>query len=302
MDNTPASASPRPGTTLWLVVNAASGSNSDESVSELVAHLERAGFPAARTICFPDDDLPDGAALDAAGVGIIAIFAGDGTIHSQVMKVQDWGGFVLVLPGGTQNLLPKAVHGDEADVSDIVARLGAGELVGFCRPAVRTSAGFALVEVVAGPGATWAEVREGVRDMDIPTIASALGEAVRETAVGAPVHVDVPPLGRRSGYRALRVDAHRGTLTVDAYDAQDIADVARHAASMLLRQDFRNGPHEELGSAPRIVCRSDAPIPLMLDGELYEGGTEETFEAASLPVTFLGHPDCASRDGSSGGT
>lgn len=279
---------------LWLVVNAASGSNSDESVSVLKAALAAAGHPVARTLRCPDDPLPDPATLDGAGVGVLAIFAGDGTINHQVKAVLGWNGQVLVLPGGTQNLLAKAIHGD-VPVEETVRRLGAGELASMRRPVVETSQGHALVEVVAGPATTWAEVREGLRDMDLPAIAGALGEAVRTTARGAPVRVTDPPMGRPEGYRAVRVDAGAGVLTIDGYDATDLSELAAHASNMIIRRDFRDGPHEKLGSAEAVTCRSDEPMALMLDGERFDGGTEERFASVSLPVNFLGLPLAAVR-------
>ncbi|MEO0032619.1 MAG: hypothetical protein RIS94_2377 [Pseudomonadota bacterium] len=274
---------------LWLVLNPASGSNSPKARDTLEQALAAAGASPARIIRCPDDDLPTRASLEAAGVATLAIFTGDGTINAAVERLHGWAGAVLVLPGGTQNLLAKALHG-EADPADIVARLAAGTLEPALRPAVRTSRGHALVEVVAGPGAMWADVREGLRDQSLRTIAGALTEAVRETVVGAPVHVAQPPLGRPEGYRALRIDANAATLTIDGYDAEDLSDLAAHASQMIIRRDFRAGPHQRLGQADAITCRSDQPMALMLDGERFDGTTREDLACVTLPVRFLHSP------------
>lgn len=271
---------------LWLVVNPASGSNSEAAVAALTAALAEGGHAPTRVLRLPADELPTRAALEAANVATLAIFTGDGTVNAQVALLHGWEGAVLVLPGGTQNLLAKALHGD-ADAPTIAARLGRGELRRTRRSAVKTSAGDALVEVLAGPGATWADVREGVRDMDLSSIASALGEAVRSTAGGAAVSVSEPPLGKPEGYRAVRMDADDGTLTLDGYDAQDWADLAAHGVSMLVKRDFRQGPHEELGQADAVVCTSREPIALMIDGERRDGATQEEFRCITLPVEFL---------------
>ncbi|MCW1383327.1 diacylglycerol kinase family protein [Novosphingobium sp. KCTC 2891] len=272
---------------LWLVVNAASGSNDDASVAQLIDAFAAAGRPAERTIRFPEDDLPTRAALDEAGVGTLAVFTGDGTANSQVRHLIGWDGEVLVLPGGTQNLLAKALHGEDCTADAVVAAFAEGRLTRQQRPAVETSQGPALVEVLAGPGATWADVREGVRDLDIGTIASALGEAVRTTASGPTVRVIDPALGKPEGYRALRIDAGTGTLTLDGYDAQGIGDVAAQGVAMLVKRDFRAGPHDKLGTCDRLTCASDAPIALMIDGERHDGDLRETFACITLPVHFL---------------
>ncbi|BEV02138.1 diacylglycerol kinase family protein [Novosphingobium olei] len=281
-------AAPASSASLWLVVNAASGSNNEDSCADLVARLTEAGHAPARVVRFPDDDLPDAAALDAAGVATLAIFTGDGTINSQVRKLGEWGGQVLVLPGGTQNLLAKTLHGTGCSVEAIVGALASGSLAPRQLQAVETSQGPALIEVLAGPGATWADVREGVRDLDLQTIASALGEAVRNTASGAPVRVVEPVVGKPEGYRALRVDAVKGDLTLDGYDAEGIGEVAAQGVAMLVKRDFRAGPHDKLGTCPRVTVESDEPIALMIDGERFDGATRETFASVTLPVQFLG--------------
>jgi|KBSSwiStaDraftv2_1062776.scaffolds.fasta_scaffold95352_4 diacylglycerol kinase family enzyme len=278
---------------LWLVVNPASGSNSEAAIAALTASLAQARNAPARVLRLPDDALPSRAMLEAANVATLAIFTGDGTINAQVAQLHGWSGTVLVLPGGTQNLLAKALHGD-VDAPTIAARLGRGELQRTQRQAVRTSAGDALIEVLAGPGATWADVREGVRDMDISAIATALTEAVRSTADGAAVRVSSPPMGKSEGYRAVRIDADAGTLTLDGYDAQDLGDLAAHGVSMLVKRDFRQGPHEELGQTETVTCTSDDPIALMIDGERRDGTREEEFRCVTLPVNFLASSAAAS--------
>lgn len=272
---------------LWLVVNPASGSNSEAAVAELTAALAEQGHAPARVIRLPDEDLPTRARLEAAGVATLAIFTGDGTINAQVAELHGWSGAVLVFPGGTQNLLAKSLHGD-VDAPTIARRLGeAGAARRIQRTGVATSAGMALVEVLAGPAASWADVREGVRDMDLGTIATALGEAVRRTASGAGVTVAEPPRGKPEGYRAVRLDADDGTLTFDGYHAEDLGDVAAHGLSMLVKRDFRQGPHEPLGTADRVVCTSEEPIVLMIDGERHDGHEREEFTCVTVPVDFI---------------
>jgi hypothetical protein len=92
-------------------------------------------------------------------------------------------------------------------------------------------------------------------------IASALGEALHHTTQGAPVVVSDPPLGKREGYRAVRIDAQAGVLDLDGYDADDWADIVAHGVSILIRRDFRQGPHEELGQALPSPAPAPSPSP-----------------------------------------
>ena len=63
-------ASMAPIDTIWLVLNARSGSNEDGAIAELREHCKRRNLSLAREICFPGEDLPTASELDAAGIEI----------------------------------------------------------------------------------------------------------------------------------------------------------------------------------------------------------------------------------------
>lgn len=275
--------------TIWLVVNTASGSNDGESESRLAAELAQARHAPSRIVRLPDDDLSGGEDLQAAQVDLLVMFTGDGTANAQVGKLGDWPGGVLVLPGGTQNLLSRKLHGDRT-AEQIIALLGQGALAERRLSVIRSVNGDALCEVLAGPGAMWSDVRETLRDGDVAGVASTLAEAIRQSANGPPVVLADPALGRTGGYPAVRLHPAGETMTVDGYGGEGFADFARQGAAILMR-DFRQGPHDDLGRHPVVTCRSDAPIELMLDGERVTGARQERFEIAPCPVRFLASPD-----------
>lgn len=276
---------------LWLITNAASGSNSDAAVDDLAASLAQAGCSPDRIIRFPDEDLPTGEDLNAAGIKILAVFTGDGTINAAATAADGWNGAILALPGGTMNLLSKTLHGD-VPPRTIVNHLGEGTARRIRRPAVRTSQGTALVEVLAGPGAMWADVREGVRDFDLGAIAETFSNALRETREGHGVSLANPSAGKSDGYRAVRLAPEDNGLLVEGYDFADFADFAAQGFAMLVKRDFRQGPHDDLGHFETIDCRSDGQIALMIDGERRQGQAGETFERIVFPVDFIATSRC----------
>ena len=279
---------------IWLVTNSASGSYSEQAVEDLTGQFSAAGMPLGQVVTIPDETQPDRAALEAAGVDLLVVYTGDGTVNGVVTALYGWGGHVLVLPGGTQNLLAKALHGD-SDAAAIVAAVGEGRAAPVGRHLVRTSQGDGLCEVLAGPGAKWSDVREAMREGDLGGMATTLGEALGQSAGGALVRIVEPALGKAEGYPAVRVHPRDGHMIVDGYGAETVADYARQGLA-LLRRDFREGPHDELGEHPKVVCRSDEPIELMIDGERLTGGLQERFEIFPCPVEFLatnGHPEAS---------
>ena len=61
----------------------------------------------------------------------------------------------------------------------------------------------------------------------------------------------------------------------------------------ILKRDFREGPHDELGRARTVAVRSleGEDIPLMVDGERSEGGAHLGFSLDTLDVDLLGLAD-----------
>lgn len=263
----------------WLVTNPASGSNSPAAVEALCETLR-----PARTIRFPEDPLPTRADLEAAGVETLAVFTGDGTINSAAAALEGWGGAFLALPGGTQNLLSKRLHADRP-VSETLASLPQARRMR--RRGIRTSQGMSLIEVLAGPGAMWADVRESVRDLDLGAVAETFSAALRETREGPAVHLADPRQGKPEGYRAILLAPADEGVVVEGYDFADLGEFAAQGFAMLVRRNFREGPHDDIGIFPSATVHSDAPIALMIDGERRQGGTDETFTCEEFALDFL---------------
>jgi hypothetical protein len=272
-------------TKIWLVTNSASGSYSEQAVADLTKQFAASGLPLDHVVTIPEEDQPDRTALEAAGVDLLAIYTGDGTINGVVTGLYGWAGHVLVLHGGTQNLLAKALHG-ESDPGAIVEAVGGRQARLVRRELIRTSQGDALCEVLAGPGAKWSDLREAMREGDLGGMATTLGDAIGQSAGGAAVRIVEPALGKPDGYPAVRIHPADGRMVVDGYSADTLADYAKQGLA-LIRRDFREGPHDELGDNPAIVCQADEPIELMIDGERRTGAQRERFEIQKCPVEFL---------------
>jgi len=270
---------------LWLAINSASGSIVPQTVAGVRDALAAAGAPPARILDLQASRPPDRAALAAAGVGRLAIMAGDGTVNALVTALDGWDGKILVLPGGTANLLSRALHGDR-DAAMIAAALP--RLRTVRRHAIRGSRGLALIEMLAGPGAAWSDVREGLRDGDLFDVAASGAAAMVQSITGPMVQLRSPPIGRDGGYAGLRIVAGTGHLEVSGYGAETFSDYLRQGVA-LLKRDFREGPHDPLGCHRAVVCCSPdgSPIDLMVDGERRTGEAEERFSLAELSVDLL---------------
>lgn len=271
----------------WLIVNPASGSNNGSSTATVTAALTARGWRIDRVVAFPDDPLPDGAALDAAGIALVVIYTGDGTMNGLIGQLDGWGGSVLVLPGGTMNLLPHRLHGTASvdQILDVVAGGGARALRPHC---VRCEAGLALAGLLVGPGTAWSRVRESMRNLDIADMAKEAVEAIRTTTTGPGVTIPGSRLMREGGYPLIELTPGEHGMQIDGYFAEAPSDYAGQAWA-LLRRRFREGPHDRLGIAEGITIASidGSPLGCLLDGEPAECPSGSRFVVEPCGVNLL---------------
>jgi hypothetical protein len=270
-----------------LVSNAKSGSNDAAALDSLMQQLKAGGSMPARHVSFPDEPLPAPAELDAGEIDCVAVFTGDGTIKATLDALAGWGGAVLVLPGGTMNLLYHRLHGDAAS-EEVIAAFHAGKLHRLRPQVIRCTAGRAYAGLLAGPGTAWNHVREAMREVDVVEIASGTLAALSETLAAPGVACTVPPMGRPEGYPLLLLDPTAHGIEVTAFHAEEPAEYLAQAVA-LLRRNFREGPHDLLGSFPAVTLTGSEgeEFGLLLDGEPAEACTSDRFELVRCEVDLL---------------
>lgn len=271
----------------WLIANAASGSNTPAAMADLEASLDANGIAVSHVVGFPGDPLPTPAILDAAGTTTVIVYTGDGTVNAALTGLRGWGGVVLVLPGGTMNLLSKRLHGDFPvdEILRIVADGGARrrrvtKIAGPC--------GDAYAGLLAGPGTNWGDVREAMRDFDIAGIASGTAEALAMSTGETKVFAVDPPIGGRKGYPLLDMTPGEHGIQINGYYADTAGELAQQGWA-LLRRRFREGPHDRLGIVDAVTLRNidGSDVEVLLDGEACEGRPEITFRVAQSEVDLL---------------
>ncbi|WP_267388036.1 diacylglycerol kinase family protein [Sphingomonas sp. GC_Shp_3] len=207
---------------IWFITNIASGSATDAKAEAIVAVFQERGLTLVGRTGFPKDDLPTNAELDAAGADTVALFAGDGTINAAVCAYAKWGGKILILPGGTMNLLAKSLHGNADPAAIVHAAHERGEVVAL--PFVEAGKHRALVGLILGPATAWVHARELVRDGKLRGLARALRHAWRRT-FSRGIRLDgVPGIDHRP--QAVFVRPGDDRLDVAAVDARDFRSVA----------------------------------------------------------------------------
>lgn len=272
---------------IWLITNDKSGSNDEEALTAIDDCCASSGLRVAHHTIFPARDLPTPAVLDAAGIELVAIFAGDGTLNTAIDKLIGWGGKIIVLPGGTMNLLYHRLHG-ELETREVIERIASGRCRASRLRIIRSRYGAALAGMLAGPGTSWSRVREAMRESNILEMAEGTVQAIERTLGGAGVACAEPPLGREEGYPLLLLNPSVEGIDVVAFHAESAREYLEQTWA-LMRRSFREGPHDYLGRADKVVIQSSdgEPFGLLLDGEPAEARPRSEFTLATCEVDLL---------------
>jgi hypothetical protein len=253
---------------LWIITNPASGSTSPKRCAELEALLSARGDTIAGRTDFPTESLPDPAALGSAKVDTVVLFAGDGTINAAVCALADWPGAILILPGGTMNLLAHALHGSY-DIATIIA---AADHRPVALPFVEAGPHHAFVGLILGPAARWVRAREAMRAGQFRRLIAAARNAWRCTFTTGIRLTGAPALAGR--YQAVVVQPTGRGLALGAIDARDWRSIATLGWDWLTG-DWMAARAVSTETVDRFAVAGRRPVLALFDGEpvLLDAGT-----------------------------
>jgi diacylglycerol kinase family enzyme len=97
------------------IINASSGGCDSESEAEVLKILKGAGVTTCKTWCGESDQIARAFAEAAMQKPeVLVVLGGDGTIRTAAEACTGTDGYLLPLPGGTLNVLPRALYGDSS--------------------------------------------------------------------------------------------------------------------------------------------------------------------------------------------
>jgi diacylglycerol kinase family enzyme len=254
-----------------VVANIASGGVAPDAPAEIEKIF--ADFGVAANVCAPAaGDLTDclRAAVDAAP-DLLVVLAGDGTARAAAELCGPQGPLLAPLPGGTMNMLPRALYGARAwqDALSVVLAQGEERMLSGGEVEGRRF----LVAAVLGAPALWAPAREAVRyglaklawlrarRALTRTFQSQLRYALdsgRRARAGA-VSFLCPAISRA-------LDEDEQALEAAILDLKGAGDAVRLGFHALVG-DWREAPAVEAVRCRRAQIWAGEQIPAILDGE-----------------------------------
>ncbi|HWH16442.1 MAG TPA: diacylglycerol kinase family protein [Candidatus Paceibacterota bacterium] len=272
-----------------VLLNTASGSCTEAAATEIDAILEEAGVHGARTwICSPEQIAGSFAEIAAYRPELFIVLGGDGTIRCAAERSREMRAVLVPLPGGTMNMLPKAIYGDRSwhdALRDTLAAPQVREISGGCANGVQ----FFIAAIVGGP-TLWTHAREALRTGDLPE-AIARGMHAFTNMLAKKVTYSFSPsiTGEADALVALcplisteMSDTAQGleAAVIEVEDALGALSLASSAAFGAWRANEKVA----LTSTKHVTISAAEDIPIILDGESMELGN--AIDIAFIPNAF----------------
>jgi len=201
----------------------------------------------------------------------VLIVAGDGTARAAAELAGPDGPLIAPLPGGTMNMLPRALYGERTWQEAMVACLESGETRMVSGGEVNGRLFF--VAAILGSPALWATAREAAREGRLDLAAARARRAFQRAFTGRlRFALDGRPKQKAEALTLLcplvstALDADERALEAAALDPSSALDVFRLGFNAA-RGQWREDPSVSVGRCRTGRVWARARIPAILDGE-----------------------------------
>src|SRR4029453_3749842 len=263
-----------------------------ESKEKMLSTFEGAGIVEPRIWCGRADQMaPFFAEAAGQNLNVLVVLGGDGTIRTAAEGCTEEGPYLIPLPGGTLNMLSRALYGDVSWEDALKNTLAA--------PSVRVLSGgrvadkqFFIAAIVGAPS-LWAEARESIREGEIvdaikkggvafqhmfgTKVQYLISEKIKGEAEALALVCPLISEGMSDSEQALEA------AVIDVESAAGVIGLATAAAFGKWRED-RN---ILLTKTKRVAVQSNKDIPAMLDGEIVNLGRSAEIDFVSRAVNVI---------------
>lgn len=274
------------------IINTSSGGCDAESEAEMLDILRGANVSNCRTWCGKPDQIETAfAEMAAHKPEVLAVLGGDGTIRTAAEACSGTDTFLLPLPGGTLNVLPRALYGDSSWQEALKATLA--------NPLTKELSGgrvgdnlFFVAAVVGAPG-LWMEAREAIREGDIVNAMGKAGVALQEMFDTRIKYFISPAVNGEAEVVAVicplvseqMCDSEQAleAAAIDVENASELLGLATAAAF----GKWRDNESVTLTKTDQLTVQSNKDIPLFLDGERVKVGKKADIRFAAKTVNVI---------------
>jgi diacylglycerol kinase family enzyme len=255
-----------------VIINTSSGGCDSGSEAELLNIVQDAGVTNCKTWCGQADQM-EWAFAEAAvqPLEVLIVLGGDGTIRTAAGACSRRGMYLLPLPGGTMNMLPRALYGDVSWQNALKKALA--------HPVTKVLSGGRVednqffVAAILGVPALWAETRESIREGDIVD-AIKTGAVAFQGMFANKIQYSIS--SERKGEAEViavicpliseQMSESEQALEAAVINLEKATELIRFATAVAVGK-WRDAGNISLSRTTRVTVQSSVGIPIFLDGE-----------------------------------
>ena len=230
---------------------------------------------------------------EAAGqkLEVLIVLGGDGTIRTAAEVCAEKGPYLIPLPGGTMNMLPRALYGDVAWEESLKNTLAAPSLKVLSGGRVADKQFF--IAAIVGAPTLWTEARESIRERDIGD-AIEKGTAAFRNMFETKVRYFIS--GKKKGEAEAvavicpliseEMSDSEQAFEAAAIEVENVAEVIG-LLTVAAFGKWRDNRNIVLTKTNQVRVQSSKDIPGILDGEKVNLGRSAEINFVSKAVTVL---------------
>jgi diacylglycerol kinase family enzyme len=258
----------------------------------MLSILRGAGVVEPKTWCGESDKMERFFAEAARQkLDIFIVLGGDGTIRKAAQACTETSPYLIPLPGGTMNVLPRALYGDlswEDALKNTLAAPSAKILSGG-----RVANEQFFVAAIAGAPALWIQARESAREGNVSDLIEK-GRVALQKMFGTKVRYFISEEMKGEAEAVLLIcpliseemSGSEQALEAAVVEVENAAEVVR-LATVAAFGKWRDDRKIHLTKTKRLAVQSSKGIPATLDGESVNLGMRAEFDFISRAVTVL---------------
>ena len=275
-----------------VIINTSSGGSDSESEQKMLSILTGAGVVEPKVWCGEAKEMERFFA-EAAGqkLEVLIVLGGDGTIRTAAEACAEKGSYLIPLPGGTMNMLPRALYGNVSWEEALKKTLTAPSTKVLSGGRVANKRFF--IAAIVGAPALWTEPRESMREGNIVDAIKKgsvafrrMFEAKVQYLISGGVKGETEAVALICPLISEEMSDSEQALEAAIIDVESAAEVIGLATTAAFGK-WRDDKNILLTKTKRVNVQSSKDIPATLDGEKVNLGRSAEIDFVSRALTVL---------------
>ncbi len=275
-----------------VIINTSSGSYDSESEQKMLSILTGAGVVEPKVWCGEAKEMERFFA-EAAGqkLEVLIVLGGDGTIRTAAEACAEKGSYLIPLPGGTMNMLPRALYGNVSWEEALKKTLTAPSTKVLSGGRVASKQFF--IAAIVGAPALWTQPRESMREGNIADAIKKgsvafrrMFEAKVQYLISGGAKGETEAVALICPLISEEMSDSEQALEAAIIDVESAAEVVGLATTAAFGK-WRDDRNILLTKTKRVNVQSSKDIPATLDGEKVNLGRSAEIDFVSRALTVL---------------